>query len=123
MTLGEKIKMLRSENNMMQKELAKILNIAPPTLTNYEKDHREPNFETLKKLSEIFDVSIDWLLGVVENRTETKTKLAKPPEKYKKILDTLGIEDIAIFEDAEMEESDWVEVIEFLKKIKNKAKE
>jgi len=121
MTLGRKIKVLRAENKMTQGELAKILKVAVSTLSHYEINNREPNFETLKELSKIFDVSIDWLLGVVEDRHTIISKHTEPPERYKKILDSMGVEDIGIFEDAEMTDEDWLEVIAFVKKFKTKS--
>lgn len=48
---------------MTQKDVAIKLGVEPAAISKYELDMREPNIEALKKLGEIFDVSIDYLLG------------------------------------------------------------
>ena len=60
--LGEKIKLYRENKNMTQGEVAKILGVKAATISKYEAGILEPNIESLKKLSELFDVSIDELL-------------------------------------------------------------
>ena len=60
--LGEKIKKFREEKKMTQIEIAEILGLKPATISKYETGILEPNIESLKKLAELFDVSIDELL-------------------------------------------------------------
>lgn len=59
---GFKLKRLRESKNMLQKDLAKELNIAPTTISGYELETREPDNETLKKIANYFNVTIDYLL-------------------------------------------------------------
>ena len=63
MTNGERIKYLREKNGFTQKDIATKLGVEPAAISKYELDMREPNIEALKKLSTIFNVSIDYLLG------------------------------------------------------------
>jgi transcriptional regulator with XRE-family HTH domain len=49
---------------MTQGELAKVLNLKPTAISNYESKRNEPSFDKLIALSEYFDVSCDYLLGV-----------------------------------------------------------
>ena len=63
MTNGERIKYLREKNGFTQKDIANKLGMEPAAISKYELDMREPNIEALKKLSSIFNVSIDYLLG------------------------------------------------------------
>lgn len=63
MSFGNNLRTLIEERNMTQKELARQLNIAPSTMGSYVQNAREPDFSTLKKLAEYFDVSTDYLLG------------------------------------------------------------
>ena len=58
-----RIKILREELNMTQQELADKLDGAKSTVAMYEKGDRKPSMEVLLKLSEIFDCSIDYILG------------------------------------------------------------
>lgn len=60
--LGEKIKIYRENKNMTQYEIAEILGVKPATVSKYESGTLEPNIESLKKLAELFEVSIDELL-------------------------------------------------------------
>lgn len=75
-----RIKNLREELNMTQQELADKLEGAKSTVAMYEKGNRKPSLEVLVKLSNIFNCSIDYLLG--------KTDVRKPieninnPKKY-----------------------------------------
>ena len=63
MTNGERIKYLREKNRLTQKDIATRLGVEPAAISKYELDMREPNIEAIKKLSTIFNVSIDYLLG------------------------------------------------------------
>lgn len=49
--------------NLTQRELADKLNIAQPSYIRYEKGLAEPTLKNLVKLADIFDVSVDYLLG------------------------------------------------------------
>ena len=63
-----RIKNLREELNMTQQELADKLEGAKSTVAMYEKGDRKPSLEVLVKLSEIFDSSIDYILGISDIR-------------------------------------------------------
>ena len=60
--LGEKIKLYRENKKMTQVEIAEVLGVKPATVSKYESGTLEPNIESLKKLSELFDVSVDKLI-------------------------------------------------------------
>ena len=60
--LGEKIKKHREEKKMTQMEVAEVLEVKPATISKYEAGTLEPNIESLKKLSELFEISIDQLV-------------------------------------------------------------
>lgn len=62
--LGEKIKHLRKEKGLTLKQLGEILNLGESTMSMYESGKRSPDYETLKKLAEIFGCSTDFLLGL-----------------------------------------------------------
>ena len=61
-----RIKNLRLLFNFTQKELADKLNIRQNTYCQYENGQRQPSIEILIKLSEIFDTSIDYLVGITD---------------------------------------------------------
>lgn len=58
-----RLKNLRVENNLHQKDLAEILGFAQTTIANYEQGKRFPDEETLLKIADFFNVSLDYLLG------------------------------------------------------------
>ena len=58
-----RIKNLREELNITQQELADKLDCSKSVIGLYENDRRKPSLEVLLKLSEIFNCSIDYILG------------------------------------------------------------
>lgn len=70
------LKKIREERKLTQQNVADLLNIQRPTYTRYETGEREPDFETLIKLSEILEVSVDYLLGKTEYPTKVDEELA-----------------------------------------------
>ena len=63
MTLGEILRDLLAEKDITQKQLADSLNMGVSTLSNYVQNNREPDFGTLKRLADYFDVTTDYLLN------------------------------------------------------------
>ena len=59
---NDKIRYLRKHQELTQAEVADGIDILQSTYSNYEQGTREPDFATLKKLANFFDVSIDYLL-------------------------------------------------------------
>ncbi len=62
--LGERLKELREERDLTQRELAEKLGINGVTYLHYEKDQREPPLSLLADMAKFFDVSVDYLLGL-----------------------------------------------------------
>lgn len=59
----ERLKELRKAEKLTQRDMAEKLNIVQPSYIRYENGTAEPSQETLIKIAEIFDVSVDYLLG------------------------------------------------------------
>lgn len=57
------IRELRKQRNITAKQLGAIINVAESTMSLYENGKRNPDYETLRKLADYFDVSTDYLLG------------------------------------------------------------
>lgn len=62
MKVGNKIKEYRELNKMTQKDIAEILRVEPATISKYEAGTIEPSIESLKRLAETFNVTIDELI-------------------------------------------------------------
>ncbi|MEW5783651.1 MAG: helix-turn-helix transcriptional regulator [Bacillota bacterium] len=76
MELGARLKKLRDEKGISQLELAKALNISNVMLSRYEKNKRSPDYETLNKLADFYDVTTDYLLGRTNSRNPQIQQLA-----------------------------------------------
>ena len=67
-TFGERLKNLRIEEHMTQKQLAKKLGITNMAVCYYERDKRNPSLEVLRSICKCFNVSSDYLLGLKERK-------------------------------------------------------
>lgn len=63
----ERLKALRTERNLTQEELSKMVNVSSKTVGAWERGTRQPSIEAITKLAEIFNVTTDYLLG--QNQT------------------------------------------------------
>ena len=63
MNYGNRFKRFRTKVNLSQKDAAELLGIKAYQLGNYETNRCEPNINTLKKMSKIYRVPLDTLLG------------------------------------------------------------
>ncbi|MGI6588602.1 MAG: helix-turn-helix domain-containing protein [Peptococcia bacterium] len=61
--LPKRLKIIRKHRGWTQRQLAKMLNISPSTIALYETGDRNPDPTMLKKLADLLDCSVDWLLG------------------------------------------------------------
>lgn len=61
--IGNRIAALREKQALTQEELSMKLDISRASLSHYEKNRREPDYDTLVKIANFFKVSIDYLLG------------------------------------------------------------
>ena len=78
MTLGQKIKKLRIEKGLTQKDLADQVHVTFQTVSKWEKDENEPDVSTLRELAKLFGCSMDYLLS--EDETETpKEEVVEEP--------------------------------------------
>ncbi|MCK8824691.1 helix-turn-helix domain-containing protein [Fuchsiella alkaliacetigena] len=84
--IGDRIKKLRKENNIYQKDLAKELGLKQQTISLYESNKRQPDYDTLQKIANYFNCSTDYLLGRTDQRNpgqankKIKQALADNPE-------------------------------------------
>lgn len=107
-----RLKLLREEKGLIQKDIAKLLNVSIPAINQYENGKRDMSTETVIKLAEYFDVSTDYLLG--------KSDIRNPEElKNVKFANAGGL-------DVEgLDEDDLLELqrqVEYMKKLKQKNK-
>ncbi|MCT4662936.1 MAG: helix-turn-helix domain-containing protein [Tissierellales bacterium] len=72
---AKRLRLLRTELGLTQKELADKLNIRNTAISKYELGEREPDIETLAFLSNLFDVSVDYLIGKSDERNHDKPSM------------------------------------------------
>lgn len=75
--LNQRIKELRLACGWNQVELAKKLNLTKQTVSNWENDNIQPSIEMLVRLSKVFNVSTDYLLGLDDRALIDVTGLPK----------------------------------------------
>ena len=66
-TFSERIKDLRIEKGLTQKQVAEAIGLTKNALGNYEAGIREPSLDVLYKLCDLFEVSADYLIGRVDS--------------------------------------------------------
>lgn len=81
-----RLRTLRQEKKLTQSELAQEMNVAKTTIAAYEQGKNEPSMSMLIKISDFFNVSIDYLLGNSDGRIISDQEL----------YDRLGLTDEAI---------------------------
>ena len=61
---NENLRYAREQKGLSQKDVAEKIGVAKSTYSLYESGNREPNVQTIKKISDVLDVSADDLLGI-----------------------------------------------------------
>lgn len=80
---GTRLKELRKSKQITQKELAESIDLVKSSISAYEKDLKYPSIDVLIKLSNYFNVSCDYLLGLSDNLEINKFDLT---EEQREIL-------------------------------------
>lgn len=82
MQSGEKIQRLRSELNLSQKELADKLEVSRQAIAKWETNRGIPDIENLKRIAQLFNVSIDYLVYEEESIQDYVMKIPIDIEQY-----------------------------------------
>ena len=61
--MANRIKMTRESMGLTQKEFGKMLGVGQTTVSAWELGRNEPDYESLRKMSQLLDCSIDYLMG------------------------------------------------------------
>lgn len=67
-TIGERLREIRLEKGLSQKEASDKLHITPAMISSYEKGAKNPSIATVYQLADFYGVSIDWLCGIQEDK-------------------------------------------------------
>lgn len=78
--LGDRLRKQRNRLKLTQEDIARKIGVARTTYAMYEQNSREPDYATLQKLADLFDVSVDYLLGRTNDPTPPGN--SKPREEF-----------------------------------------
>ena len=99
--ISERLKLLRKEHKLSQKQVSDILDISESGYGYYEQGRNEPSIEMIKKLADRYDVTTDYLLGLSnspdKDSTDTKNDFDSLKE-INKLLIKYNIDDMAFFD-------------------------
>ncbi|MFW2490950.1 helix-turn-helix domain-containing protein [Clostridium chromiireducens] len=102
MNIGNNIKLLRKNKGLTQKQLADMINVSVVTIQNYENGRREPNMETLQKISnslgvklndlllEEIDSLVDSLQTNIQNINQNNSKYSNVLSSFEKAISSLN---------------------------------
>jgi len=86
---GMRIKELRKQHKMSQAELGKRVNRSKSVISSYENNLKVPSVDILTNMAVIFNVSLDYLVGIDKNEMISVEKLT---DCQKKIIHTILVE-------------------------------
>lgn len=88
-TFSSRLIALRKERQMTQSDLAKAIHKTRSTVSGYETEGKEPDYEMLCSLAEYFGVSTDYLLGIDDCRTHSEAVFINDTKNFKRHYDGL----------------------------------
>lgn len=97
MTFDEKLKELRKQKNITQEELADALYVSRTAISKWESGRGYPNIESLKLLSQYFNITVDELLSCHEMMTMVETTHKEKSKQIKDVIFGLLDSSISLF--------------------------
>lgn len=67
--LAVRLKQLRLDKQLRQEQVARLVGVSKGAISAYETDIRQPSYEVLIRLANLYRVSVDYLLGRTDDRT------------------------------------------------------
>lgn len=109
---GERLKQLRLKRNMTQDEFGLIFEppLAQSTIGTYERGVRQPSLENLVVISEFFNVTTDYLLGITDEFTTINTFKEENPKELRDFLNKNKV----LFNGSELNEEEKQRMIDIL---------
>lgn len=95
---GERLKRLRENNEMSKVKMGEILNMTASAYAFYETEKNSPSLNTLIKIAQFFDVSVDYLLGLTDIAEPHYVKLSPMQSDFINQFDTFTPEELEILE-------------------------
>lgn len=89
----QRLRDIRKQQGLTQDKLAHKLNVVRSTIAMYETGASEPDFQTLRRISEILNVSVDYLLGLSNDPHMSESILIPIYREIKKNFDSTNIDE------------------------------
>jgi transcriptional regulator with XRE-family HTH domain len=97
-TVGSRIKSIRLDQNLNQKEFCNKIKLGQSRLSEIESNKNKPSFDTLLSIKDVFGVSIDWIISGSEYSNDSNSSLSEDEkellEKYRSGLEPIFDKDI-----------------------------
>jgi|GEM_PF-3191167 len=84
--VGKRLRLLRTERNITQEQLGKILGVGKTAISQYENSVRRPDAVMIRHMAEFFNVSTDYLLGLENHNGDNHEKAGKLPTEARLFL-------------------------------------
>lgn len=81
---GERLKKLRIERGYTMEEVGKLIGVKKSSYASYESKYRQPPLEKLKRFSDLYGVSVDYILGLTNERNKEESFHKRLKEEYMK---------------------------------------
>ncbi len=117
MEFKDRLKKLRKEQSLTQKELGEKVNLAESTISHYENGIRMPDSSKLEEFANLFNVSVDFILCRTNNRTESI-----PNDPTDAELEDFLRKSNVKFDGAPLDEEDKEDILGFLKMVWKRKK-
>ena len=91
------IKTLRNKLNLTQKDFAEKIQVTAPTLNAYEKGTKKPNFDTLIKISQEFNISLDELCGLNGDNPNNISNVETYSDVFKTLISLFENDNLIIY--------------------------
>ena len=95
--IGERLSELRKRNNMTQKQLAEYLSVSLNSVSFYERNLSTPDDEMKVKIAQLFNVSLDYLMGTSDYETPLEKFSPKATLLYCENLTPDAIQEMETF--------------------------
>lgn len=113
---AERFKSLRLEKDLTQSQLSEELNIPRTTISSWELGRREPDLKIIVILASFFKVSVDYLIGLIDNKNPIHTD-----DVIKKIHNLIRDDELADFIDKLASDSNLQQMCKELKNLSSKS--
>ena len=98
--MGERLKYIRETYDVTQNDLGKFLHVSKYSICHYEKNDRDIPMRKLSLISDYFDLSIDYILGITSLKKYDDLKkglsLGKAKERIKKICEEQSLTNVGL---------------------------